>query len=126
MTARTACPAGRSAGGLLQKVSEHGVAVLGQHAFGVELHAFDGQGFVAHGHDFAVIVAGGGDFQLRRAGGALNHQRVVAIDGELPGQPGEHAFLIGGDDAGFAVHLPPGAHDAPDYEIGRASCRERV
>jgi hypothetical protein len=91
------------AGPLLQKVLEHGVAVLGQDAFGVELHAFNRQRLVAHAHDFAVLRPGR-HFQHLGAGGALDGQRVVAVDRELFRQPGKHALLRGGDDAGLAVH----------------------
>jgi hypothetical protein len=40
-----------------------------------------------------------------------NGQRVVAVDGELLRQPGEHALLRGGDHAGLAVHQLLGPDD---------------
>ena len=46
---------------LLEKIGEHVVAVFGEQPFGVELHAFDGEVFVAHAHDF-VIFCPCGDF----------------------------------------------------------------
>ena len=77
--------------------------MLGQDGFGVELHTLDVQLGVAHAHDLA-IVGPGRDFQTWWATGPLNRQRVVAVDGELLGQPGKNAFLRGGDDTGLAVH----------------------
>ena len=42
---------------------------------------------------------------------AVDHQRVVAVDRELPWQAGKHALLVGADDAGLAVHLRLRADD---------------
>jgi hypothetical protein len=89
--------------GLLQEVAQHRVAVLGEDALGVELHALDRQLLVAHAHDLAVLGPGS-DLQHLGAARALDGQRVVAVHRELRGQPSEHALLRGGDDAGLAVH----------------------
>src|SRR3989344_1891704 len=98
----------------LLEVGQHGVAVLGQDGLGVELHAFQGRevrigqrALVAHTHDLAVFGLGR-DVQALGQGGALDGQRVVADHGELPGQAGEDALFVGGDDAGLAVHLLAG------------------
>jgi len=95
----------------LQEVGQHGVAVLGQDGLGVELHTLQGRearvgqrALVAHTHDLAVF-GGGRDVQALGQRGALDGQRVVADHGELPGQTGKHTLLVGGDDAGLAMHL---------------------
>jgi hypothetical protein len=62
-----------------------------------------GEFLVAHAHDLAVLGPGG-DREVRRAAVALDRQRVVAVDGELLRQAGEHAFARGRDLAGLAVH----------------------
>ena len=77
--------------------------MLGQDAFGVKLHAFNVQTGVFDTHDFAVIGPGR-DLQAGRASGALDRQRVVAVDRELPRQAFKHALLRGADDRGLAVH----------------------
>ena len=79
------------------------MAMLGEDGFRVKLHAFDVEFSMAHAHNLA-IVGPGGDFQTRRATGPLNRQRVVAVDGELFRQTRKNAFLLGGDDAGLAMH----------------------
>src|SRR6218665_1402859 len=107
---RSARGPGLRSSALLQEVLQQRVAMLGQDAFGVELHALDRQRLVAHAHDLAVFGPGR-DFEHLGATGALDGQRVVAVDRELPGQAGEQALLRGVDDAGFAVHQLPGPHD---------------
>src|SRR3990167_2492606 len=105
----------------LQEVGQHGVAVLAQDGFGVELHALQRgevriglRACVAHAHDLAV-VGPGGDGQAVRQRGALNGQGVVTDHGELLGQTGVDALLVGGDDAGLAVHLFFRTDDAPAH-----------
>src|SRR6185369_5951005 len=95
---------------VLQEVLEHGVAMLGEDRFGMELHALDGQLLVAHPHDFAVFSPGRGN-QVSRARGLLDGQRVIAVDGEFFGQPGKDAFARRRDDAGLAVHELLRTHD---------------
>src|SRR5574343_868689 len=112
-----------------QEIFQHGVAVLGQDGFGVELHPLDVELSVAHAHDLAV-VGPGGDLQAGRAALALDGQRVVTVDGELFGQAGEHAFLRGGDDAGLAVHLHLRPHDLAakgraDTLVSEANAQDR-
>ena len=85
--------------------------MLGEDAFGVELHTFDIQAGMFHPHDFA-IVGPCGYFQASWASGALDRQRVVAVHGELRWQTGKQTLLGGADDTGFAVHELLGPHDA--------------
>ena len=40
-----------------QKILQHRVAVFRQYRLRVKLHAFNGQGFVAHTHHFAVVCS---------------------------------------------------------------------
>ena len=77
--------------------------VFGEHAFGMKLHAFNIQHFVAHAHDFAIVCPGR-DLQHIRASAALNRQRMVAVDRELARQVAEYADLRGSNDTGLAMH----------------------
>jgi hypothetical protein len=56
-------PAPSASSRLHHEIRQHGMAMLGGDAFGVELHAVDRQVAVAEAHDMAV-VAGGVDDQL--------------------------------------------------------------
>src|SRR5574341_228108 len=95
---------------LVEEVLQHRVTMLGQDGLGVELHALDRKALVAHPHDLAVLRARRDRQRLRQAG-LFDGQRVIADHRELARQPGEHAALVGRDDAGLAVHLALGAHD---------------
>src|SRR3990167_4984714 len=91
----------------LQEVLQHGVAVLGEDALRVELHALHAlrkrQAGVPPPHDLAVVRPCG-HRQLLGAAGAFDGQRVVAVDRELLRQASKHALLRGRDHAGLAVH----------------------
>src|SRR3989339_165393 len=93
-----------------QEIRQHGVAMLGEDALGVKLHAFDVEASVFDAHNFAV-VGPSGHLQTGRTAGALDRQRMVAVDGKLRGQTGKHTLLCGGDDAGLAVHQLLGPND---------------
>jgi hypothetical protein len=57
----------------LQEIFQHGVTVFCQDRFGMKLHAFHIQMFVAHTHDLTVFGPSG-NFQICGACGALNGQ----------------------------------------------------
>ena len=73
---------------------------------GVELHAVQGPGFVAHAHDL-VLGGPGADFEVgigeRRM---ANHQAVVARRLERVGQAAEDALPVVKDRRRLAVHDP--------------------
>lgn len=62
------------------------MAMLGQNGFGMELHAFDVVGFVAHAHDFVdgagFVLGPGGNFQTIGQAGLFDDQRMIAGGGE--------------------------------------------
>ena len=91
---------GVSAGG--EPVGEHAVPTLGEHALRVELHALDGQGAVAYGHDHAGLRTCG-DLELVRHSRRVDREGVVARRGERVGQPLEHPDSVVEDLAGLAV-----------------------
>ena len=72
--------------------------MLGQNRFGVELHAFDVQGFMPHTHDFvnvaSLVLGPGGDFQAIRQAGLFDHKRMIASGGERIAQAFEHADVL--------------------------------
>ena len=68
------------------------MAVFGEQGFGVELHAFHGQCFMAYTHDFAVFRPCG-NVQTVGQGGAVDNQAVVAGTGNRVGQAGKHAAV---------------------------------
>ena len=86
------------------------MAVLGEYRFRMKLHPLHRQRFMPHTHDFTILrpCGDGEHFGVRRL---FNRQRVVAIDRELRRQIGEHTFLRGLDNAGFAVHQLLRAND---------------
>ncbi len=57
------------------------MAVVGRDAFGVELDAVDGFGFVGYAHDDAIVGLRG-DLQGVGAGFAFDDEGVIAGDGE--------------------------------------------
>ncbi len=64
----------------LQKVLQHGVAVFGEDAFRVELHAFDRQQRgVAHALNFAVLARVAVTARQSGSVALIDHQRVVAV-----------------------------------------------
>ena len=62
----------------MQEIAQQGMAVFGQNRFGMELYAFNRQGFMTEPHDFIETAIGilrpGGDFKTIRQGFAFNHQ----------------------------------------------------
>ena len=86
------------------------MAVLGEEALGVELHAVDGQFAVAQAHQFVAVLGPRRGLKHSRQR-IVDHQAVVARGGERRRQPGEHAATIMADAAGLAVHQPAGALD---------------
>src|SRR5690554_4699688 len=107
-----------------QEVAQQFMALFGHDRLGVELHTFNGQGLVAHAHDFfngAVVVAGpGSHFQAVGQSVLVDHQAVVT--GGLQGivQAPEHSHVVvvhrrhlamhhlAGPDDVAAVHLADG------------------
>jgi hypothetical protein len=59
--------------GSLQEIFQHGVTVLRQDRFGMELHTLHIQMLVAHTHDLTVFGPSG-NFQICGACGTLNGQ----------------------------------------------------
>ena len=102
-----------------QKIADHLVTALGEHALGVELHALDGQRAMAQAHDdggssFAGAVdlgSAGGDGERVRKRIFGDDERVIAGAGERRGQRFEDALAVVGDGAGFAVHELMGTND---------------
>src|SRR5688500_19985104 len=60
----------------IQEIFQQFMAVFAENGFGVELHAFDGQSFVAHAHDRAIFRPRG-NFQAIRKTLALNDQGMI-------------------------------------------------
>jgi hypothetical protein len=103
--------------------------MFAQHRLRVKLHPLHGQFPVAHAHDLAVVGPGRRQ-QVGRARGSFDRQRVVAVDGEVLWQAGEHALPVGGDHAGLAVHqllrpqyLP--AEGGADALVAKANTQDR-
>ena len=110
------------------------MALFGHDRLGVELHAFDGQGLVAHAHDFfngAVVVAGpGSHFQAIGQGVFVDHQAVVT--GSLQGivQAAEHAYIIVVHRRHLAMHHLAGPDDIAavhlaDGLVAQANAQDR-
>ena len=83
-----------------QEVRQQPLALVGQHRLGMELDALGGQLAVADAHHDAA--AAGGDLE---AGGdvLVDHQRVVAPDGQRRGQAREDRAAVVLDRRGLAV-----------------------
>ncbi len=80
----------------------------------MELHAFDGEFFVAQAHDGAgsIFVCGpSADFKFFREIFLLDDKRMIASGRHGRGQAAEDGFAIVTDCAGFAVHQSRSAHD---------------
>ena len=90
--------------GLAQKVGQQRMTLLGEHAFGVELHPLNvGEIAVAQAHDRAVVEPGG-DLEAVGQRLALGDQAVVSGGGERVGQTLKHALAAVVHRRGFAVH----------------------
>src|SRR5688500_9068617 len=79
------------------------MAVFAENGFGVELHAFNGQSFVAHAHDLAIFRPRG-NFQSIRQTLAFNEQGMITSRDERVGQPTKYAGIIVGNERGLAMH----------------------
>jgi hypothetical protein len=95
-----------------EEIGDHGVAMFGGDAFGVELHAVDRQAGMAEAHRVAVIGAG---VDHEAFGHVLDDQRVIARGGERRGQPGEHAGAVVGDRRVLPCISPPRTTLPPKY-----------
>src|SRR5439155_13668145 len=96
-----------------QKIPEQLPAAFCQHAFWVELHAFDGKALVAQPHDeslAATLPHPRANFQFWRTGVFFDDQRVVARSGERLGQSAEDSAVIVLHAAGLAMNRFRGAH----------------
>ena len=91
--------------------------MVGEDGLGVELNAFDGEGFVAETHDRAGVggaVAGGdarGDFEGVGDGVFADDERVLARAGHGLRKVAEDGAVVVLDGGGFAVHELRGADD---------------
>ena len=81
------------------------MAVFGEDALGVELHAPNGQLLVPQAHDFSFFSFGG-DFQAIRQRVAFDDERVVARGDEGGGDVFEKVVAVVCHGGGFAVHHP--------------------
>src|SRR5438309_9030993 len=70
--------------GVLQKIRQQLVAMLGQDGLGMELHAGEWMLPVPQSHDRAILGPGG-DLEVGRQGGAFHDQRVIAGGGKRAG-----------------------------------------
>src|SRR5690554_2670779 len=98
-----------------QEVAQQVMALFGHDRLGVELHTFNGQGLVAHAHDFfngAVVVAGpGSHFQAVGQGVLVDYQAVVTGCLQRIVQTPEHASVFVVHRGNLAVHDLAGAND---------------
>src|SRR5579863_5379022 len=96
-----------------EKICDEFFAGVSQHAFGMELHAFDGMEAVAQAHDGAGAVflgSPGADFQFRGQIFFLDDERMIARGRHGHGQAPEDRAIVMHDGAGFAVHEMSGAN----------------
>src|SRR5271165_5421950 len=93
----------------LQKILDEPLPIVGQHALGMKLHAFDRILAVAQAHDRPV---GGtrGDLQIFGKIFLRDNERVVAGAGHRAGDAGEDGLPVVFDFAGLAVHQLWGAN----------------
>ena len=98
-----------------EKVLQELHPYIGEHGFGMELHALHPQGPVAQAHDDAVRFRG--DFQIGRHRFFLNDQRVVARRHKILRQILEDRFVVVMNAAGFAVHDLRRADDLPPERV---------
>src|SRR3954447_20960913 len=95
--------------GLGKEALQQGLAVRGEHGLGMELDTGRGQLAVAHRHQHPAAPRR----RLERLGQLrLDHQRVVAPDGERAGQPLEQAAAVVLDLRRLAVHGHVAHHPA--------------
>jgi 2,4-dienoyl-CoA reductase-like NADH-dependent reductase (Old Yellow Enzyme family) len=87
---------------LVKEVLEQVLAVVGQHRLGVELDALGRQAAMADAHEHAAAAGGGLEDVGQRLG--VDHERVVAPDGERARQPGEDRAPVVLDHGRLAVH----------------------
>src|SRR3546814_18789752 len=66
------------------EIGEHGMTMFCRNAFGMKLHAMNGQAGMAEAHDHRII-AGGLDAECRR--NVLHHTTMVASGGQGGGEP---------------------------------------
>ena len=100
----------------LQKIRDQPFALVGENTFGMELHAFDGEFFVAQAHNHARAVVFSGvraDFEF---GGQMiirHDQRVVAGGGHRGGDAVKDGAAIVLDATRLTVHQFFGSYDFP-------------
>jgi hypothetical protein len=95
-----------------KKILQNGATVFGEDAFGMELDAPDGKGFVADTHDFA-FVGGSGDFKAIGECVAFDDEGMIAGGGERIGHVFEQLLFVVLNRRGFAVH-----HAVIDDDVG--------
>src|SRR5271157_3901648 len=89
------------------KVAHDLLAVVGEHALGMELHAFDGKLPMPQSHDHALpiaVVTDGRDLQFVRQALLFDDQRMVARGGHGRRNAAEDCLAVVFNGAGFAVH----------------------
>lgn len=99
---------------LLKEIAQQLMSLLAENAFGMELHAFQRQGFMAESHNFvrlAVTHRPGSHLEGIWQGAALYNQRMVAGHGQWIIQSAEHALASVLNRRGFAVHHLTRTHD---------------
>src|SRR3546814_11824973 len=69
---------------LFHEIGEHGMTMFCRNAFGMKLHAMNGQAVMAEAHNHRII-AGGVDDEFRR--NVLHHKTMVASGGKGGGEP---------------------------------------
>jgi len=96
--------------GQIEKIAQNVVAVLGDNAFGMELHAMHRQMPVRQAHHEPVFGRGG-DFELGRHSALRDDQRMIARRLQRCLDAGENAFAAMVNGRELAVHRQSGAHD---------------
>ena len=90
---------------------------LGQHRFGVKLHAPQGKFGVLDAHDDPVVGAGGDDKLPDRV--RLGRQRMVPSDRKRRGKPLEEPSAVVADDGRLPVHQSRRMRDDPAEDFGQ-------
>src|SRR3546814_19679196 len=94
---------------LFHEIGEHGMTMFCRNAFGMKLHAMNGQAGMAEAHDHRIIAGGVAD-EFRR--NVLHHKTMVASGGKGGGEPYKKHGPVMIYGRGVSIHQPP-AHEFP-------------
>src|SRR3546814_326616 len=102
------------------EIGEHGMTMFCRNAFGMKLHAMNGQAGMAEAHDHRII-AGGVDVEFRR--NVLHHKTMVASGGKGGGETFKKPGPVMAYGRGLSMH-----QRSEERRVGKecvSTCRSR-